>query len=278
MFLFLLCKNQVREEVPKHFPLSGLKSYRIVSYVPAVIAVGAMDMFKSFDLWAYDINTGTVSFGPPYLLAGHFDCPQTTGVTDFNAVLAFIWVVLVVYPFTIYIIGVQVGFFLWVQQKTPLSQWVAFWIFLVIYIWIDFVWNLRPFIVNNLAALSIIGLLGKTGEDKYKIGYRQFWQLAFENDDSPLQWSVEFEKEVWIDVLVGFFIFTPMTLFTIYIYEPNWLMYYRRKAWGKVCLYATNQYQKMNRRRSSGWSEWEQQGPNVGSVVVVDDPNIKRGN
>ena len=72
---------------------------------------------------------------------------------NFLSVLAFAWQSLILFPFSLYLLGVIVRFLVWLHQGSKQPTWVAFAMFLPIFVILECVLGLRTMIIQNIKHL-----------------------------------------------------------------------------------------------------------------------------
>eukprot|EP00400_MALV-I_sp_L67-5_P000986 gene986-1104_t len=233
--------DEVRHKVPKELPVRGVKSFKIFNYTTAIFMGAIVIVFHTYDVWSYDAPHGP--WGILYLRPEHVREDDLIaiyfgfkGITGFKTVLAWAWTVFVVWPFGLYLQGLEVGLLLKVQEcnwfgwgKLNYGWSVA--IFLPIYLVLDCVFNIRTGIVLIISTLTTTCMLrGPT--DQYIVYYSPYIQTVLFSDfeNHPGGWLRIFEMfqpEPWIDALIAIFLI---------VYEPRWSVDLRSSIWDRFCV------------------------------------------
>ena len=142
----------VRTWVPRTLPVRGLRSYKLFDYKAAVLC-GSVYVLGTLDALAYnggkdDVTTQVYMHGTLY----------PGGMQSIRTVVCIMFQVLVLIPFAMYLLGLEVRLFLWVQnyfQKlTGLSYRVVAIPFIFIFIFVENILSVRMQIMNNISMFT----------------------------------------------------------------------------------------------------------------------------
>ena len=104
----------VQENVPSQLPVQGMKSWKVVSYVPAVLLMGQKIAFWIYDDWSY--NGRRRGYDNAW--------------NGFCGVCFLAWCTLVLFPFKAYLWGCTVKVFMlaqdWVTAMTGWNAWISY--------------------------------------------------------------------------------------------------------------------------------------------------------
>ena len=215
----------VRTEVLERLPPHGFKSWTVFWYPAAVIALALHNKhLQNYDIWAFDFDN------PQFASAG----------MGFRTILAFCFDIFVFWPVATYQLAAIVRFFLWVQSWTKLRYWLQVAIFLPIFVVEEQILSLRMQLLMVLRQLTTSGCIQGNVLGAPVLKYMIFYNPLFGirdllNADAVPKTHVAFiEAHWWVNALLWIFLVVPLTIFCWIIYEPQWSMQLRRKAWKRM--------------------------------------------
>ena len=256
----------VQERVPKELPVTGMRSWKVLSYIPAVLVYATKGLCYMYDVYSYgprpDQAMVDVIDRSSYLSSNLR--PHIGGAWDFRSLLALSWKLFVLFPFYGYIHGAILAGFYKLQMKTGLRYWHSVILFIIPYLLLVDVGSWPSLVLWNLRSWCVVSAIGGQ-QDNYMLIFAPFFGLrnflvsdyyGYKNDEYLLQYQLEIAHKGWIDVLTIIFLVLPISFFTYYIYEPSWSRQWRPEIWSSFYGWVTDAESKRVRERAMK-SRWQ---------------------
>ena len=155
-------------------------------------------------------------------------------------------------PFGAFTFGVLVRLFLYLQELvmkyTGLKYWMTVVIFLPPFLVMEAICCLRPQVINMARSITTDGCIPALAppNDTFYLAEFSVWRgiyflFAFSTFDDGDGAYYELDYHLYIidntnpviDICLWIFLVVPITIFTIYIYEPRWLRDFRLEQWSR---------------------------------------------
>ena len=232
--------DEVRKLVRSQLPLTGIKSWKLFSFVPAVLGFAMSHLWAIYDVWSYDDETA-YSWNNGFL-------------HGFNTVLLFCFLQpFVLWPLNTWALGAIIRFFWWFQghlcRWTGLSYKASMAIGLVLYLIIDVI---IPFRQMLFLQIYFVFQSAWTGGE-FQLIFAPFQNISwlwFSNSlvlPDGTYWATTYDlgrffgfygadprDPNWYFLAFSVVLATVLTIFCYYIYEPRWSRELRPRLWRRL--------------------------------------------
>ena len=148
----------VQLRVPDQLPLSGLQSWKVMSYMGAVIAFSSRYIFANLDVLAYEGFSLTWAITTAGVAGGGGQSSEQY----WRSILCLLWTCLVQFPFSVYTLGVEVKILLLAQEYVmkvfDCSYNFTLWIFVPLFMIWDSIFNYRGLFDLNVSQTIYVAM------------------------------------------------------------------------------------------------------------------------
>ncbi len=259
--------NVVKKSVPEHISLTGLRSWKCMSYMAAVLAATTMDITMCLDYIGYSAKRqgSMVELETPYHWNSATFHSMKDGDFDFTKILASLYAIFVVWPLSWFFLGALAKAFLLIQEKlrpkvTKVGYYCIVGVAFLLWFGLEMAFSVRASITVNILYNSVIALTGDTSTQ-----YQIYYAPSYTRIMGDAWFSVTFDNSITRTILFWFFCIVPTFWFAWYVYEPLWSRRLRQAWWKKIYGWLLNNTSLSHKNNNQGD---EKVYSNHSSVVV----------
>ena len=228
-----LFNQAVRTQVPAFVTLSGYRSWKLLSYLPAILIASQVSLYPSYDFWGFQMRTeypGGVIIGNPQF---------KTASSGFFATMGIAHLIFIITPIYMYLYGAQVRLFLALQDWLKCKWWALLPLFFALEaVFVPRYQAIEAIFFLCSSTMHYAGGDAKIAKASTTVTWQPFKGIQFMLPASfaaETVYQAKIQLHGWSCVLIWLFLITPTTIFCYIIYEPRSIRQWRQKYWLKYC-------------------------------------------